>query len=220
MSSIVGEQALLWIGLATCASIVTFLSLSQRQRDVVIRRLQFRGRRASSATTPPRSLSPGKKDPSNAPPKSSEYANAFPPSIREGLESAVANLSPAQREAVGDLTFDEKTWHKSVLGFDEDFRTADPNKYVYTGVKIQEVRALGDFPDYSTLSGVPLPEPYLEHDVDKALPRPYRPFRWSYHQTMCTFLSLISILVPPPHFYCCILSMIKSKVLTPHFLYV
>ncbi|KAK6383043.1 hypothetical protein LTS17_003713 [Exophiala oligosperma] len=184
MSSIMGEQALLWIGLAICASVVTYLSLSQRQRDVVIRRLQFRGRRASSASTPPRSLSPDKKDPSNAPPKSSEYVNAFPPSIREGLEEAAANLPPAQREAVGDLVFDEKTWHKCILGFDEDFRTADPDKYVYTGMKIQEVRALGDFPDYSTLSGVPLPEPYLEHDIDKALPRPYRPFRWAYHQTM------------------------------------
>lgn len=88
---------------------------------------------------------------------------------------------------MGDLKFDEKNWSKDVLGFEDDFRKADPNKYIYTGHKVQEVRALGDFPDYSTLSGVPLPEPYPEHDITKALPRPYRPFRWAYHQTMCEY---------------------------------
>jgi hypothetical protein len=49
----------------------------------------------------------------------------------------------------------------------------------------EEIKALGDFPDYVTLSGVPLPEAYPEFDINKAKPRPYRPFRWNYHQTMC-----------------------------------
>lgn len=49
----------------------------------------------------------------------------------------------------------------------------------------EEIDSYGDFPDYAALSGVPLPRPYPEFDIAKALPRPYRPFRWVYHQTMC-----------------------------------
>jgi hypothetical protein len=184
MSSFANDRALLWAGLTICLSVITYLSLSQRQKDVVFRRLKLRGRRASSATTPPRSLSPDKKEPSNAPPKTAEYVNTFPPLIRDTLAKVHAGMPPAQRKAVGDLGFDENNWSKSVLDFDEDYRVCDPDKYVFTGVKVQEVRGLGDFPDYSTLSGVPLPEAYPEHDINKALPRPYRPFRWTYHQTM------------------------------------
>jgi hypothetical protein len=44
---------------------------------------------------------------------------------------------------------------------------------------------MGDFPAYDILSGVPLPKPYTHFEPAKALPRPYRPFRWAYHQTMC-----------------------------------
>lgn len=44
-----------------------------------------------------------------------------------------------------------------------------------------------EFPDYFALSGVPLPTPVKDFDVDKAKPRPYRPFRWDYHQHMGTF---------------------------------
>jgi hypothetical protein len=50
---------------------------------------------------------------------------------------------------------------------------------------VEDIEALGDFPDYATLSGIPLPEPYHDFDIKKAKPRPYRPFRWAYHQTMC-----------------------------------
>lgn len=38
-------------------------------------------------------------------------------------------------------------------------------------------------PDYAALTGVPLPQP-LEIDISQSKPRPYRPFRWQYHQTM------------------------------------
>ena len=54
------------------------------------------------------------------------------------------------------------------------------------GFTMEEIRALGDFPDYATLSGVPLPEAYPEFDIRTAKPRPFRPVRWAYHQTMCT----------------------------------
>ncbi|KAG5340144.1 hypothetical protein E4T56_gene19449 [Termitomyces sp. T112] len=39
-------------------------------------------------------------------------------------------------------------------------------------------------PDYPQLSGVPLPKPLWDFDVRTAKARPYRPFRWDYHQTM------------------------------------
>lgn len=70
-----------------------------------------------------------------------------------------------------------------------DKQPADPkihhNHTTPTGMTLRDIQQLGDFPDYATLSGVPLPDPYPEFDIAKAMPRPYRPFRWSYHQTMC-----------------------------------
>lgn len=48
----------------------------------------------------------------------------------------------------------------------------------------KEIEAYGDFPDYAMLSGVRLPDSYPEFNIETALARPYRPFRWSYHQTM------------------------------------
>ncbi|GES64239.1 HRQ family protein [Aspergillus terreus] len=65
-----------------------------------------------------------------------------------------------------------------------DYRTAQDGTYTPTGFSVAEIKELGDFPDYAALSGVPLPGAYHEFDIEKALPRPYRPFRWSYHQTM------------------------------------
>ncbi|EWC44516.1 hypothetical protein DRE_06688 [Drechslerella stenobrocha 248] len=47
-----------------------------------------------------------------------------------------------------------------------------------------EIAALGRFPNYAALTGVPLPAAYSNFDISRAKPRPYRPFRWPYHQTM------------------------------------
>ncbi|KAF9481762.1 hypothetical protein BDN70DRAFT_854514 [Pholiota conissans] len=38
--------------------------------------------------------------------------------------------------------------------------------------------------DYFELCGVARPKPLPDFDIAKARPRPYRPFRWPYHQTM------------------------------------
>jgi len=179
------ERSVIWLAISICISIITYLSLSQPQKDVVFRRLRIRGRRTSSANTPPRSLSPEKKVPNNSRPKSSEYVHAFPPSQRDVLETLLPTLSDEQKHAMGDLSFDEKTFQDSVMEFTDDYRKCDHSKYNFTGFSCQEIRALGDFPDYAELSGVPLPSPYPEFDIDKAQPRPYRPFRWAYHQTMC-----------------------------------
>jgi hypothetical protein len=68
-----------------------------------------------------------------------------------------------------------------------DYMTCEDERYTPTGFSVTEIKALGDFPDYAKLSGVPLPQEYPEFNIDTALARPYRPFRWGYHQTMCTF---------------------------------
>lgn len=185
MAFLNGGSMFLYVGLGLGMLTISYLTLPRSQKDILFRRLRLRGRRASTANTPPRSISPDKKEPRNSPPSSSEYVNTFPPLNRDLLKVVVAELPAHQQHALGDLSFDEKDWTKSVMGFEEDFRTSDPTKYTFTGHSIQEIRGLGDFPDYSTLSGVPLPEPYPEHDITTALPRPYRPFRWAYHQTMC-----------------------------------
>lgn len=54
-----------------------------------------------------------------------------------------------------------------------------------TGFSKADIEALGDFPDYETLSGFRLPHAYPEFDIKRAKARPYRPVRWVYHQTMC-----------------------------------
>lgn len=61
---------------------------------------------------------------------------------------------------------------------------ADGNAYLPTGFKIAEIRALGDFPSYADLSGVPLPKPYEGFDLENTSARPYRLVRWPYDQTM------------------------------------
>ncbi|KAI5811321.1 hypothetical protein DFH27DRAFT_21579 [Peziza echinospora] len=48
----------------------------------------------------------------------------------------------------------------------------------------EEREAIGKYPDYETLSGVSWPNECKGFDPDRSLPRPYRPFRWKYHQTM------------------------------------
>ena len=179
------EANFIWLGIACCLSAITYLMLSKPQKETILHRLMLRGRRASSATTPPRSLSPEKKQPSNATPGKSEYVESFPPSRREALAEIMEKLSNAQQEKFGKtLNFNEKTFAQSMMGFEDDFRTCDDKRYTPTGFSVEEVKALGDFPDYATLAGVDLPEPYKDFDINKAQARPYRPFRWAYHQTM------------------------------------
>lgn len=57
--------------------------------------------------------------------------------------------------------------------------------YTPTGFSTQDIKQLGRFPDYAALSGVRDPNPVPENwDISKAKFRPYRPFRWGYHQHM------------------------------------
>jgi hypothetical protein len=178
------EMFLLVLGVAFCLISITYLALSQKQRDVLFRRLRLRERRVSSATTPPRSLSPEKKAPITVP-SPTEYIDSFPGSRREALARVMEMSSQADRGSLVGLEAEKSMTSEMMMPYESNYTEVDGSKHTPTGFSVDEIKVLGDFPDYAELSGVPLPQPYPQFDIDKALPRPYRPFRWSYHQTMC-----------------------------------
>ncbi|EFY94899.2 HRQ family protein [Metarhizium robertsii ARSEF 23] len=120
-----------------------------------------------------------------APPKKGpdiDYFKIFPPSQRQFLPEATLASSIAEKDHLD--TRDLSISAKPILRLDADYRLADPSTYIYSGFTVGDIKALGDFPDYAKLSGVPLPLPLKDFNVDSSPPRPYRPFRWPYHQTM------------------------------------
>lgn len=163
-------------------------------RQVVLDNLHFRRRRTSGARTPPRSISPGKNEkqqvndaPASKPSlQAPDFPSALPPSRRSALAEAgraIGKTLPSGPEP------SEEDILEGQIPFTRSYELENEStKYTPTGFSTEEIKALGDFPPYEILSGVPLPEPYEGFDHTKALPRPYRPFRWSYHQTMCEFL--------------------------------
>ena len=145
-----------------------------------------RGRRTSTSKTPPRSVSPERIVPSNGPPPV-DYKSILPPSQRETLNEVAQSYSSPEKERLLGGEISEAELKKNIIPFTADFRDYGPSTYTPTGFSMEEIKALGDFPDYSVLSGVPPPEPYKEFKIDTATARPFRPFRWAYHQTMCTY---------------------------------
>lgn len=182
------EIYLLVLGIVFCLSTITYLALSQAQRDILFKRLRLRGRRASSANTPPRSLSPGKKGQVSVP-SPTEYMESFPGSRREALARVMQMIPQASRGNLVGLETEQSMTSDNMMPYEANYMEVDESKYTPTGFSVGEIKVLGDFPNYAELSGVPLPKPYTNFDIDKARPRPYRPFRWSYHQTMCMFIS-------------------------------
>ncbi|KAI0004442.1 hypothetical protein F4779DRAFT_599858 [Xylariaceae sp. FL0662B] len=171
----------IWLASIVLLSLIGFLALNQTQRDVVLRRLGLGRHNASRPSTPLLEKQGLSK------PLASSKADLFstlPPSPRDQLKKMKAAMPISQQKALGDLAFDPSIFARSLLKLEEDYRTADDSKFCYSGFSVREIKALGDFPDYSALSEVPMPQPYLEFDINKAKPRPYRPFRWAYHQTM------------------------------------
>lgn len=165
------------VGLFLLAAAAVYSLLHRSSAKALLTRISLRGRRDSTSKTPPRSISPDKKQASStsSPPS---YNHALPPSRRESLLQV--NGAGFRRRDV-----DESEIAKNILPMTADYRNSPGSLYTPTGFSVDEIKALGDFPDYATLSGVPLPNAYTEHEIDKAKPRPYRPFRWNYHQTMC-----------------------------------
>lgn len=109
-------------------------------------------------------------------------------------------LPPSRRPALADLTDSRfSVGGKSGKGLSEIPHNTDKSlpdncnvlapqykKYsTPTGFTVEEIKALGNFPDYATLSGVSLPATYTDFDIKTAMSRPYRPFQWSDRQKMC-----------------------------------
>lgn len=140
----------------------------------------------TTADTPPRSISPSIKDERFEETivkkeASSIYTSPIPTDIptpppsprgvssrrKPSITALITNIMPRRGSIASPAT--------SAVGTGEIPVVNRSNK---------EIEAYGDFPDYAMLSGVRLPDPYPEFNIEKALPRPYRPFRWNYHQTM------------------------------------
>jgi hypothetical protein len=172
---------LAWLlGAAFVASSAYFLLVQKGKRDILLDRLHISRRRVSGAKTPPRSFSPSKKQVQGL--TEPDYVDTFPPS-RHHILSDMDMLGPLDSEE--GLAATRADWSKSMVPMETSYLDADDCMHMPCGFSVREIKALGDFPDYSTLSGVPLPRPYPEFNIKKALPRPYRPLRWAYHQTMC-----------------------------------
>ncbi|RYP89515.1 hypothetical protein DL770_004385 [Monosporascus sp. CRB-9-2] len=155
-------------------------SIAWNGKDVVLRRSSLRRGLARRSTPSIEKQISSKSLASSI----SGLSSAFPPLQRDQLKKMKMSLPPSQQKALGTLLFDQSRFERSLLGFEEDYRTAEDSKFSYSGFSVREIKAIGAFPDYATLSEVPLPRPYKEFEIDKALPRPYRPLRWAYHQTM------------------------------------
>lgn len=157
-----------------------FLIVHKGKRDLVLDRLHISRRRVSGAKTPPRSLSPSKKQVQGL--ADVNYVDTLPPSRR----SALIELSvPASKVTTDQKLEAESNASNNMAPMKTSYLDVEDSLYMPCGFSINDIKQLGDFPDYATLSGVPLPRPYPEFDIQKALPRPYRPFRWAYYQTMC-----------------------------------
>jgi len=193
---ILSDQWVIGLGMLFLITSAVLLSINKRQRDAVLVRLHFHRRRTSGASTPPRSFSPNKKTafteldgkeaavlPASSVP---DYVNTFPPSRRSVLPESAKQRTSEQTTTLLESDPSNALFQEKALPTTRSYELEnDDPRYTPTGFSTQEVKALGDFPAYDILSGVPLPEPYNNFDHTKALPRPYRPFRWAYHQTMC-----------------------------------
>ncbi|KAL9085441.1 MAG: hypothetical protein Q9165_007591 [Trypethelium subeluteriae] len=159
-----------------------YLILGRIQKRITLAYRSNRNRERVS-TTPPHSLSPkeGKEKKSWG---EDTYENAFPPSRRFALAEIKTDLPKTLGTSIEELVKSPPNARSSCVPHDRAWDTVEQPAYTPTGFSVDEIHALGDFPDYATLSGIPQPQPYLNFQLSKALPRPYRPFRWAYHQTM------------------------------------
>ncbi|KAI9832762.1 MAG: hypothetical protein M1819_003982 [Sarea resinae] len=171
---------MLGLGLAFICSSIFYLAVSKSRRDILLSRVPFQRRRTSGATTPPRDLAAAKKAAFD---DKAPYKDTYPPSRRSTLAVVANVMSPSQKKKLGSLKPNPKAYDLQIP-FEASYQVQPMPAYLPAEFSVEEARALGNFPDYPTLSGVPLPNPYKEFDIKKALPRPYRPFRWVYHQTM------------------------------------
>jgi len=158
------------LALAFLISVISVLSINKTQRDVLARRLGLRRLRASGSFTPPRSLSPEKQGlPPNEPPAALEYKDVFPPCGRTALADLICNFTQFNGLSLQELSKLPPDLSRCVPDRENVFLPEKASRYTPTGFSMEEVKALGDFPDYATLSGVPLPQQYPEFDISKAV---------------------------------------------------
>ncbi|KAL7274876.1 hypothetical protein RUND412_002209 [Rhizina undulata] len=189
-----GGLPLCYLGITLLLASTLYFTLRWRTRKVIVEKFITRGR-LDTAATPPRSLSPSPKRRCTAtalqltsgPPSEKPFSPTDDPSgvsqvRRASLTAIFTNILPKLPTATG--------FRRGSLALNSDSRrgstasnASDPGNDVVFRTK-EEIEAYGDFPDYAQLSGVRLPVSYENFNIDTALPRPYRPFRWAYHQTM------------------------------------
>uniref|UniRef100_A0A093XF12 Uncharacterized protein n=1 Tax=Talaromyces marneffei PM1 TaxID=1077442 RepID=A0A093XF12_TALMA len=156
------------VGLALLGTTVTYIAFTRSRGG--------RARKASTAKTPPRSLSPEKRPVATS---TTDYKDVLPPPRRDAMLKMKGKIPKTASKHIS-----EEHMLKNILPMTQNYETAEDGLYTSMGFSVKEIREMGDLPDYSALSGVPLPNAYEQFKIEKALPRPYRPFRWNYHQTM------------------------------------
>lgn len=178
------------LGIGFSLSAVFLLATNRSRRRIILSRFNLRGRSLSHSKTPPRCLTPSTPEQmvKEKAALSPDYSAVFPPSRREALLEVYDStpkdhpIRQLPRKVIAQRAGPE-------TGEAVPLNTHSPDlngrEFTPTGLSIEEIRLLGEFPDYATLSGIPLPAPFENFAIEKALPRPYRPFRWAYHQTMC-----------------------------------
>jgi hypothetical protein len=170
------------LGLVLAGATVAYILLTRTKgRDLL-----GRARKASTSRTPPRSLSPEKKQSISQCATITDYSNVLPPSRREFMLAMKTKIPKTASKQIS-----EEYILNHLLPMTCHYQDAEDGLYTPTGFSIKEIKEMGDFPDYAALSGVPLPNVYSKFNIETALPRPYRPFRWNYHQTMCMFYSKV-----------------------------
>lgn len=167
----------------------TAFAYTQSRHKSFFSSLRSQHRRASTSATPPRSLTPSKKSAEKPPKLTSKipsYYDALPPSRRFTLPQVAQKIPPRFGAVLTSASPSIEHMEKNKLPMTQSFTLGfESPKYTPMGFSTQELNAIGDFPPYDILAGVPLPQPYDGFNPEKALPRPYRPVRWQYHQTMC-----------------------------------
>ncbi|KAB8302573.1 hypothetical protein EYC80_005956 [Monilinia laxa] len=177
-------------GFGVMVFLLTVLTLAYTQswHKSLLSNFHIHHRRASTSATPPRSLSPRRKtaeNPSNSISKAPTYYDALPPSRRLTLAQVARTIPPRFGSALTSSNPSIEHMAKNKLLMTQSYTLGfETPKYTPMGFSTQELNAMGDFPPYDILTGVPLPQPYKGFSPKTALPRPYRPIRWQYHQTM------------------------------------
>ena len=164
-----------WLGLASLIAITYLIVQRQRQRRSPKSLDDFKRHDSDKDTAAI------KDDGSRT---SSESQLIFPPSQRHTLARIISTLPDKQRELLECTLHDPVDLRTGLIALDQDYQKCDANKVLPNGLRIQEIQAISDFPDFDLLTGYPHPQPYHDFNIDKALPRPYRPYRFPYHQTM------------------------------------